>query len=41
LHEIFSVEDFQTPDISKKLGEVELYNFQLDAVRDAYQRLQK
>lgn len=42
LHEIFSIEDFiKTPDISKKLGEVELYDFQLDAVRDAYQRLQK
>lgn len=42
LHEIFSIEDFiQTPDIAKKLGEVELYDFQLDAVRDAYRRLQK
>lgn len=42
LHEIFSIEDFiQVPDVAKKLGEVELYDFQLDAVRDAYQRLQK
>lgn len=42
LHEIFSItNDGVTPDISKKVGEVELYDFQVDAVRDAYQRLHK
>lgn len=41
LHEIFSIEDYKESEISKKYGEVELYTFQLDAVRDAYQRLQK
>ncbi len=42
LREIFSTEDYsEAPDISKKVGDVELYDFQIDAVRDAYQRLQK
>jgi superfamily II DNA/RNA helicase len=42
LHEIFSIEDYaKAPEISKKIGEVELYDFQLDAIRDAYLRLQK
>ena len=42
LHEIFSFESYaKEPEILKKIGEAELYDFQIDAVRDAYQRLQK
>ena len=42
LHEIFTIEDYgEVPDISKQFGDIKLYDFQLDAVIDAYQRLQK
>lgn len=41
LHEIFSLGDYKEAEVSKRFGEFELFDFQLDAVRDAYQRLQK
>jgi len=40
LHEIFSIEE-EPPDISEKIGEIKLYNFQIDAVIDAYQKIKK
>lgn len=42
LHEMFANEDYpDAPEISKNIGEARLYDYQIDAVRDAYQRLEK